>query len=124
VATELVTRRIIAPKAQQSVEEIAGRVQACVLESLRATPLNDRRVLRGVLGLPLHEMFHCRHETRFAQTRLADQQHNLTHPFLRLLPTVLQEADLRITTGQRRESGRCGGIDLPGRFPVDSVTGL
>ena len=50
-------------------------------------------------------------QPRFAQARLADQQHDLTHPLVGLLPAIREEAHLMVATGQRRESGRCRRFD-------------
>lgn len=92
-------RRFIAAKTQEAPEMIGDRGKARVLKTLRAAPLDDRRLLPprnglsarcGHLSAPLfeHELLDGVHEARLAQTRLADQQYHLAHPFLGLLPAI------------------------------------
>ena len=45
-------------------------------------------------------------EARFAQTRFANDEHNLAHALLRLLPAIRQQADFSIAPGQRRAHRR------------------
>ena len=51
------------------------------------------------------------HQARLAQARLADEQDDLTHALLGLLPALLQQADLVVAAGQRREPGRPRRLD-------------
>ena len=59
-------------------------------------------------------------QARLAQARLADEQDDLAHALLGLLPAVLEQADLVVAAGQRRESCGCRRLDQarrPRRLP-------
>src|SRR5262249_9942435 len=56
-------------------------------------------------------LFERVHQSRLAQARLADDQDDLTHALLGLLPAVLQQADLVVAAGQRRQPGRLRDLD-------------
>ena len=64
--------------------------------------LVDAGALRVVDLLPEHMLLQRVDQTRLAQSRFADQEHDLAHPFLGLLPAILEQADLVITAGQWR----------------------
>ena len=60
----------------------------------RAAPFDDGCVHFSFNHLTQDVLFQRVHEARLSQARLADQQHDLTHAFLRLFPSVLEQADL------------------------------
>ena len=114
---EPVGRRLVAAEAEKPLEEVDDRVEAAVLVVRRTTPFDDGRALCGldagrrrvggglarVTGLLQDMLLDRVHQPRLAQARLADEQHDLAHALLGLLPAVLQQADLVVAAGQRRE---------------------
>ena len=113
---EPVGRRLVAAEAEKPLEEVADRVEAAVLVVRRTTPFDDGRALCGldagrrrvgglarVTGLLPDMLLDRVHQPRLAQARLADEQHDLAHALLGLLPAVLEQADLVVAAGQRRE---------------------
>ena len=58
-----------------------------------------------------NELLHRVHEPRLAQARLADEQHDLPGALLRPLPSVLEQRDLEVASGQRRQPGRAQRLD-------------
>ena len=61
--------------------------------------------------LPQDVLLQRVHQPRLAQARLADEQDDLAHALLGLLPAVLQQADLVVAAGQRREPRRFRDLD-------------
>src|SRR5262249_54398061 len=55
------------------------------------------------------------HETRFAESGLTDNEHDLAHAFLRLFPTIADQADLGIASGQWRKHAHGCDLRLPAR---------
>jgi hypothetical protein len=88
-AIELRLSRFLEAEVKGSLVKVNGRVQPRVLEVGRAPPLDDRRVHLPFDHLPQDMLLQRVHQTRFAQARLADEQYNLAHAFVCLLPTIL-----------------------------------
>ena len=82
-----------------------------VLVVRRATPLDDGRVHLPFDHLPQDVLLQGVHHAGLAQARLADEQDDLAHALLGLLPAVFEQVDLVIAAGQRREPGRTRRLD-------------
>ena len=127
-AVEPVLRRLLAAEAERTLVEVDGRVQPRVLEMRRAAPFNDRRVHFAFHHLSQDMLLQRVHQARLAQARLADQQDDLSHALLGLLPSVLQQADLLVAAGQRRKLSRRHRLEpAPGRrdlFDPEEFNGL
>src|SRR5262249_25202234 len=89
-------------------------VQWSVLQKLRTTPF-DPAVPR--LAQPRMEFLY---EPRLAQSRLADDQHQLAVALPRPLPAPPQHGDFLITTRQRRETALPGAASAAAR-PHDPI---
>src|SRR5262249_38743905 len=113
-AVEPVLRRLLGSKAQGTLEEVDGRVQACVLKLRRATPLDDRGSHLALDQLTEDVFLQRLDQPRLAQARLADHDDHLAHSLLRPLPVVLEKAYLVVATGQRRQMQRRRGCERAG----------
>src|SRR5262249_40104185 len=80
-----------------------GRVQPGVLVVRRAAPFDNRCVPLSLDHLPQDLLLQRIDQARLAQARLADEEHDLTHPLAGLLPAVLEKADLVVAAGERRQ---------------------
>ncbi len=98
--------RVVAVEFERALEVVDGRVESRVLKMRRAAPLDDGRVFFGIRDAAGDVLLEVIDESRFAEARLAHQQHDLTHPLLSLLPAIRQEAHFMVATREGRESAR------------------
>src|SRR5262249_18706004 len=128
-------RRSLPIEGEKALKEIDGREQAAVLRLARATPLDDRRAVpsnrtgwpptadrrrlrlrrrvRRAGALACDDLFQGVQEPRLAQSRLADEEHDLARALLSPFPAIFEQADLVIAPGQRRQAD--GQSDVDGR---------
>ena len=104
-------RRLLTAEGEGPLVEVDGRVQPAVLVMRRATPLDDGRVHFPFDHLPQDVLLQRVHDAGLAQARLADEQDDLAHALLGLLPAVFEQVDFVIAAGQRREPGRARHLD-------------
>ena len=107
----------LAVEAEGSFVEVDGRIESRVLEMGRAAPLDDGGVHVTFHHLSQHVLLHRVDQARFAQARLADQQDDLAHALLGLIPAILEQADFPIAARQRRQLGRGHRINRIPRPP-------
>ena len=96
--------RVVAVEFERPFEVVDGRVESRVLKMRRAAPLDDGRVFFGLRAAAGDVLLEVIDKSRFAKSRLADQEHDLSHTLLGLLPTVGQQAHLMVAAGERREA--------------------
>ena len=112
-------RRFLAVEGEGPFVEVDGRIESRVLEMRRAAPLDDGCVHFPFDHLSQDVLLHRVDQARLAQARLADQQDDLPHALLGLLPAIREQADLLIAAGQRRELRRGHRVDrTPGHRDV------
>ena len=75
----------------------------------------QRRARRALLAQLRQQ---CGGERRLADSRLAGEQHHLSMPALRLLPSAAQQADLLVAADELRRRARGGGLGLVGRLQL------
>src|SRR4051812_44578555 len=98
---EPVAGRFLAAEGERVFVEVDGRVQPGVLEVRRTSPLDDRCVHCAFGYLAEDVLLERVDQPRLAQPRLPDEQNDLAHAFLSLLPAILQKVDFKIAARQR-----------------------
>src|SRR5262249_29557695 len=73
--------------------------------------LRLRRRVRRAGALACNVLLHGVHEPRLAQSRLADDEHDLAHALQGLFPAIFEQADLVIAPGQRRQADGQSDVD-------------
>ena len=121
-------RRIRAVAPQHPFKVFRRRVERAAVMLRRTTPFDDgrariafplvrRATLTAVRTARQHLLLQGVNQPGFAETRVADQQHDLAHALDGLLPPLLQQPDFAVATDQRRECPRLGQIDPAAGHP-------
>src|SRR5271170_3188925 len=110
-AIEALSLRIVASETKKTLEAAGDRIKTRVSKLARTIPFDHGRAMLAVdrdrpatarccfaILLAAHVLLQIVHKSRLAQTCFANQKNNLTHAFLSLLPTTLQEAHFLIAT--------------------------
>src|ERR1700677_2766067 len=87
-AVEPGLRRVVLVEGESPLVEVDGRVQPRVLETRRAAPLDDGRVHLAFGQLPEDVLLQRVDQARLAQAWLADEENDLAHALLGLLPAL------------------------------------
>ena len=93
-------RRFLAAEGEGPFVEVDGRVESRVLEVWRAAPLDHGCVYLTFDHLSQDVLLQRVDQARLAQSRLADEQHDLPHAFTRLIPATREQAHLLVAAGQ------------------------